>query len=198
MSRENENRFLTQHLAPFANYFLQNGVISKWFFIRYRDEGNHLRLRFKGEKNQITAVFLPAFHEWVATLHQDKFIKNIQLASYEREIERYGGEELIDFVEDFFYKDSMLTVSLLAHMAEKRITLPNYVIGSISLIDLLKGCGLNSDEQIAFYDALKLSKAELTGYRQWKTLLLPMAQAVLEGTLENLEMRVAALSTKFL
>lgn len=66
-----------------------------WFFIRYWEGGDHIRLRLKVAENQHDLI--------VKSLSLEKsIIKSIQMAEYVPEIERYGNTESMAWAERYF------------------------------------------------------------------------------------------------
>src|SRR5262249_21929470 len=57
------DRLLRDEIAPFVGELLEEGVIDRWFFIRYTDPNPHLRLRMHGEPSRLAGTVGPAFHE---------------------------------------------------------------------------------------------------------------------------------------
>lgn len=181
LGAENENRFLMEECQSFAKSFLERGIITGWFFVRYADPQVHLRLRFCGKQGQILTHLIPEVHEWAMTLIQKQKIREMALSTYEREIERFGGEELIEPAENLFCADTETTMLLIRAMSEKRTSLADEVVAAVSLIDLLKGLGLSLKEQIAFFSSLSMSKEDLAGFRQWKNPLLSICRTFFEN-----------------
>jgi thiopeptide-type bacteriocin biosynthesis protein len=101
----------------------------KWFFIRYSDSDWHLRLRFNGEPSQLYGHFLPLLNQLLEPMVENGEIHKIELFTYEREVERYGGPDSMTFVESIFMADSQLiarTAQLLQECGEDirwRVTL---------------------------------------------------------------------------
>jgi len=85
--------------------------IDHWFFVRYAENGEHLRLRMKlksVEKMQpITSLFSLKFQGLI----DEGIISEFRLATYKREIERYGYE-LIEGTEKHFSFDSQYVINL--------------------------------------------------------------------------------------
>ncbi|MEP1446300.1 MAG: lantibiotic dehydratase [Paraglaciecola sp.] len=81
---------------------------NKWFFIRYGDPDWHLRLRFNGEFSQLYGSLLPKLSQLFDPMLENGEIHKIDIFTYEREIERYGGAASIDLVESLFMADSQL------------------------------------------------------------------------------------------
>lgn len=94
-----------------------NGWIERWFFIRYGDPDWHLRLRFAGDPRALTGALLPELTAAVAPLLADGSVRKLQLDTYEREIERYGGPAGIELAEELFWHDSTAVVAVLGSLA---------------------------------------------------------------------------------
>lgn len=183
LGSENENRFLLEECHRQAKSFLVRGIITNWFFVRYADPKVHLRLRFCGNKEQILSHLIPEIHEWAMTLIQKRSIGEMAFSTYEREVERYGGEELIESTEALFCADTETTMHLIRTLLEKKTSLAEEAVAALSLIDLLKGLGLNLKAQIDFFSSLSMSKEDLSGFRQWKKPLLSLCQTIFDNNI---------------
>ncbi len=185
---DKENRFLADQYYRFVSSLLEQKIISGAFFVRYSDTRQHLRLRFVGDKENITRKLLPALNDWSHTLIKGKFISDISLCTYDREVERYGGEQLIELAEALFFVDSFSAIPLIKAMLSKKITLKEEVVAALSVIDLLKQLGLNLSQQISFFSFYTKSKDMLKGFREDKTNLMGYGKAILnDGLLEYAE-----------
>jgi lantibiotic biosynthesis protein len=87
--------------------------IEEWFFCRYADPDWHLRLRFKGPPEVLYGHALPAVRDKVAPLVGSGHIWRIQLDSYEREVERYGGLVGVDIFERLSTNDSQAAMRIV-------------------------------------------------------------------------------------
>jgi len=83
----------------------RNNLIEKWFFIRYFDPHHHLRLRIKKTKNHSHYDFYGQFQEKLNSFEKNGIIWKIKIDTYQRELERYGMND-IDYAEDIFFYDS--------------------------------------------------------------------------------------------
>lgn len=102
---------LLEVIRPFLNQF--RPVIENWFFIRYNENGHHLRLRlclrdpdFSMRLTSLLSTLLDAYLE-------SGIVSEFLIATYKPEIERYGAD-LIEQVEVHFCRDSELVLALLA------------------------------------------------------------------------------------
>jgi len=64
---------LTKIIKPFADQLLAQGLIKKWFFIRYADPKHHIRIRLNIESSDYTGNIINNF----ARIFLDK--QNIKL-----------------------------------------------------------------------------------------------------------------------
>lgn len=95
---------LLTELAPFLT------TLPRWFFMRYDDPDHHLRIRVHGEPRWLFDHVLPrlsAVASW-----------KLQLDTYEREVERYGGAVGIELAERLFHADSCFVIDALTLLRE--------------------------------------------------------------------------------
>ena len=104
---------LRDFLAPVVREVVSEGAVDNWFFIRYGDPEWHLRLRFHGDPAALQGRVLPRLHEAVDPLLSDGRLWRMQLDTYEREIERYGGPEGMLVSERLFQVDSEAVLAIL-------------------------------------------------------------------------------------
>jgi thiopeptide-type bacteriocin biosynthesis protein len=74
-----------------------------WFFLRYDDPGFHLRLRFRDPGMRA---------ELEARADGSTRTSRIDFATYEPELERYGGEAAMPVVERMFHRDSEAALAI--------------------------------------------------------------------------------------
>jgi thiopeptide-type bacteriocin biosynthesis protein len=93
---------------------ISSGVgLARWFFIRYQDPEQHLRLRFIGEPAWILEELLPLITSLFRPLVDSGRLWKIQFDTYVREIERYGGLQGTLAAEELFCADSYAALALL-------------------------------------------------------------------------------------
>ncbi len=92
---------------------LFTNIVEKWFFIRYRDGCDHLRMRFNVKPSNVCSVALPALFERASDLVYSGVCSKYSVETYDREVERYGGPEALDAVESIFYCDSEIVCKYL-------------------------------------------------------------------------------------
>lgn len=137
---ERHHEILSDHLPRLLAAVPQ--VVDRWFFIRYRDPDQHLRLRFHGDPEAMNESLLPRLHSWARELNEGGLIRKLELGSYEPETDRYGGPRLIDAAEHAFRADSeaVLAQLPLRHGVQKGAEddLPEEVLAALNFVDLLR------------------------------------------------------------
>jgi thiopeptide-type bacteriocin biosynthesis protein len=93
-------------VRPVTELALRSGAADGWFFVRYGDPDWHVRLRFHGEPARLWGEVWPALRAAAAPFLDDSRVWRLQLDTYEREVERYGGAQGIVLAEQLFEADS--------------------------------------------------------------------------------------------
>lgn len=106
-------RILKEILLPFVEEGESRQVFEKFFFIRYKDEASHIRLRFYNRDVQKQTLLLNAVLNTLEPYLKTGSIHKIALDTYSREIERYTPE-LIEFSESVFYADSLAVLKFIS------------------------------------------------------------------------------------
>lgn len=122
---------------------LEKLKIKNHFFIRYWDkDGYHLRIRIKFSSRKEAIENLDELSLWAKELREKKLINNIMFDSYNREVNRYGGEDILELCEEQFFTNSVLVEKYLKDFDKKNEE--TYYIFTILFI--LKNIYSNIDE----------------------------------------------------
>ncbi|MCD0480694.1 lantibiotic dehydratase [Chryseobacterium sp. LC2016-29] len=103
---------LLSGLKPILDELIYENYIKNTFFIRYTDPHYHIRLRLHLTDQNLYSEVLQKLHENLNPYFQEETIWNLQIDSYQREIERYQPE-FMEATEEAFYHDSVLILNLL-------------------------------------------------------------------------------------
>ncbi|HEK4647645.1 TPA: thiopeptide-type bacteriocin biosynthesis protein [Clostridioides difficile] len=117
------------------------------FFIRYYDEGGkNLRVRFRFENSKDLMNNLIYINNFFYKLRDKGMIYTASIDTYLPEISRYGGNELIDYVERFFSIDSKFVMSLLkkVNLSESSDVEFYYFLGILSILKTI----YSSEEEV--------------------------------------------------
>jgi thiopeptide-type bacteriocin biosynthesis protein len=107
---------LVNVVAPVLSQMREAGVCDRWFFIRYGDPDWHLRVRLHGDPARLLREALPRLAELARPWLEDGRVWKIQLDTYEREIERYGGHAGMELVEEVFSADSDAALAIVERL----------------------------------------------------------------------------------
>lgn len=109
------NRLINEVAKPLICDVVRDGIVDRWFFLKYADPHWHVRVRLRGDPILLLERVLPRLHAVVAG--HSAWIWKMQIDTYEREVERYGGILGIDLAEQTFHADSEAVLNLLGLLA---------------------------------------------------------------------------------
>ncbi|MGN6420751.1 MAG: thiopeptide-type bacteriocin biosynthesis protein, partial [Pseudobacter sp.] len=110
-----------------------NGLISRFFFIRYYDPEPHIRIRYHLSSSGNMADVIQQMKDAVKDYVSQKLVTRIQIDTYNRELERYGAA-LIGEAEQIFHADSEAVMTML-HWLQQNDSLANKWQWAIAGID---------------------------------------------------------------
>lgn len=111
------DRLLSEVIGPASRTWCQTGPGRRWHFLRYADPDAHLRWRLSGDRDELMEELWPAIRNSLESYVVGGQVRRLQLDTYEREVERYGGSDAIHLAEALFCHDSEAVISLLEAMA---------------------------------------------------------------------------------
>ena len=100
-------------VRPVVSQARAAGAAGTWFFIRYADPEPHLRVRLHGDPARLTGEVLPAFRRALEPELEGR-VWRIEIGTYVREVERYGGPDAIEAAEAVFAADSDAVLEVIA------------------------------------------------------------------------------------
>lgn len=134
---------IADEISTICEELLNKKIIKKYFFMRYADPDVHIRLRIQVDHDNINLNRILEINNWLSILKEKNKIKKVTLGTYEREIERYGGIELIRIAEELFYYDSKYVLSLLKEKKNGNLNVSDEEIALISLDSIMSGFDLD-------------------------------------------------------
>lgn len=150
------DRVLVDHIEPLVARLRDAGLIDRWFFIRYADPSWHLRVRFHGPPGNLVTEVLPALHEAVTPAFGDDLLYRLTLDTYEREIERYGGCEGTELMEQIAEHDSD---AVLAILTDRPGPVARRHLAVASVAGLYADAGLPPEARLACCESLRTTWA---------------------------------------
>jgi thiopeptide-type bacteriocin biosynthesis protein len=106
-------RLLKEVIRPLVQELENDRIIDQWFFIRYADPDNHIRIRFHHATNAcFWKEVLERLHVKLNEQPAGRMAYKVQVDTYEREIERYGANTM-EASEAFFHFDSEAVTGII-------------------------------------------------------------------------------------
>lgn len=171
------NELIGDYVYDFCESLIREGMISKYFFVRYADPKVHLRLRLQVNDHRDYLVQIE-FNQFLKRLHEKRLVNSVQMENYVRELERYGGYEVISKAEDYFFADSQYVGQLIKMLREKRINRLDEHLGIVSIISIMEHFGLPFEDQERLFcsviersqnrDYYKKNRRELMQIADWE------------------------------
>ncbi|AKD58215.1 lantibiotic dehydratase [Spirosoma radiotolerans] len=146
---------LVNQLYPAIQELLQQQTIQQFFFVRYKDQDPHLRLRFRG--NPYIEFYHYVIRRIEQVLHpfvQSGLVHRIQTDTYQRELERYGMDK-IPVYEWFFHHDSLSTLQFMQQTGEAFDENLRFAFAAHKIDKLLVGLSSTIDERCTILDNMK-------------------------------------------
>jgi thiopeptide-type bacteriocin biosynthesis protein len=141
------DRFATRSLPELVRGGMSHGAIRSWFLVRYKDPEWHIRLRFCGDGQRLLGEWWILLSRHVQPLLDAGFAWRIELDTYQREIERYGGLEAMSVSEHIFCADTEAALTMLAALPEDDTTETRWQLALCGVDRLLGDGGLTLEQR---------------------------------------------------
>ena len=146
-----EDELIAGPLASLCEFATGAGLSDGWFFLRYADPDPHLRVRFHGEPAALLGPLLRQVCDWAADLVADGVCTRFAFDTYEREVERYGGDDGLRAAEAIFAADSPAVAGMLRLVRQGGLPFDITTLAALSIDDLLESLGLAAGERARLY-----------------------------------------------
>ncbi|CAL9552456.1 hypothetical protein SUDANB15_04440 [Streptomyces sp. enrichment culture] len=116
---DHHDEILAGPLRALADALRRDGLADRWFFIRYADPRPHLRIRFRAPADAARREHGALLTELLAfgrDVVGRGLAGDLEIASYEPEVVRYGGPRVHDAVERLFEADSDTALRVVDRM----------------------------------------------------------------------------------
>jgi len=156
-------------IYPFVRTCERHNWISRYFFVRYNENGPHIRLRLLGEDETLRDTVKPQLKKHVQEAlrsdlrpkeHGDEIVHWIP---YERETNRYGGQEGVRLAEQFFHCSSEVCFKLLKK-SRGQARSSRLGTGLLSMVVLLYAFSRTQEQAVQLMNQYK------EGYLRYKVL----------------------------
>ena len=149
------DQVLSDVVRPIVEDTQRSGAIDRWFFIRYADPKWHLRMRFQGCPLRLNTEVLPMLQALASPLVDSGQLWRIQIDTYEREIERYGGLQGVLLAEEIFHADSEAVLSIVETLAGDEGEIARWQLSLRAIDDFLNDFGLNLEAKQAVIKGIR-------------------------------------------
>jgi thiopeptide-type bacteriocin biosynthesis protein len=153
------DRVINEVISPLVEESLREGDADSWFFIRYSDPGWHVRVRLHGDPGRLAANVLPRLHRLTAPFLAEGRVSRVCLDTYEREIERYGGDEGMPLCESLFNADSDAALAIQSLLGGDEAADARWRLALRGMHLLLLDLKLDLSERLALLSATRRSFA---------------------------------------
>lgn len=165
------DRLLTELVNPFVKQLLSESIIKKWFFVRYADPENHIRLRLFCENNNKLAEIMKYFNQLSSPFLNHNQLWKVQIDTYIRETVRYG-KKTIELAESWFFYDSEMIIKFIDYEEKQASENRLWMFALLAINRLLDDFGYSVLQKEKLLDALNESyKAEFNVDRKLKSQL---------------------------
>ena len=120
---------------------------------------------------------MPEMMEWINQLQEKNIIGEMSINQYEREVERYGGTDLINYAENLFIDDSRVVEVLLLMKRIKKTSLDLEYLTILSVLDYLDELFDDYKEMLEFCEDYYHSNKYIGEFREKKESLLALFNA---------------------
>lgn len=145
---------LTEVIKPVSELFMAKSYIDKWHFIRYSDPKFHIRLRFHIKESQFISDIMILLANQLDPYVSKDIIWNIELDTYQRELERYGNDTM-ELSETLFNYNSELIVNFLNLIEGDQGDEIRWLFGMRSTLTLLEAFQYTDKEKLNLIESLK-------------------------------------------
>jgi thiopeptide-type bacteriocin biosynthesis protein len=170
-----EDQVIAGPLRTFGEFVLNAGLADGWHFLRYTDPDPHLRVRFHGQPRTLLGPLLRQVCDWAGELVADGVRTRLAFDTYEREVERYGGDEGMRAAEAVFTADSPAAAEILDLSRQEGSPYDLTTLIVLSMDNLLRDLGMSTEERALIYGkAAALSTEGGQEHRRRKDDLRPL------------------------
>ncbi|AZQ63750.1 hypothetical protein EI427_16415 [Flammeovirga pectinis] len=141
-------------ISPLLTSFIKKGYIKSFFFIKYYDTDYHIRLRLELIDNSFYGEMIELFHNELQKSTKKSLIHDLQIATYQREVERYGSISM-EICENYFYIDSFFCIHLLKKLEKIKKNKLKSLVGLVLINKTLEGFKFTLDDKINYVNTAK-------------------------------------------
>lgn len=143
---------LRNELFELNGKLFEKDLINNFFFIRYNENGTHIRLRYFIKNYEVYNDLFAHIREAMGTYIEQDIIKSFEITTYKRELERYDYAG-IEFSETYFGKESTMVMLLLRELEEIGFE-DRWLAGTVFIDKLMDKFAYTLDGKMEFFTQL--------------------------------------------
>ncbi len=144
--KKTADTILVDIVKPLTEKLLHENLIDQWFFIRYDDPKSHLRIRFRCKQVSNIGMIINEVKKAIDYFVANDLIWKVQTDTYQRELERYGKQTIVD-AEQFFFIDSTTCINALNMIEDDELL---FLFALKSIDTLLESFNYDTKNKIEF------------------------------------------------
>lgn len=179
------DQLLANDLKPLTEELISIQAINNWFFIRYEENGVHLRVRFQLSSPDALLIVSQKMNEILKPYIEEDLVWKVQNDTYQREVERYGSNTMV-LSEQIFCHDSNLIVNMLDLIEgdEGEVFRWHFALRAVDAVS--EDFDYSIDDKIRLYTRLKEGYGKSFGYDNAKFALVNDKYRKEKATIENI------------
>lgn len=154
-----QDNFLIDYIMPFLSNEKSLLIIKDYFYIKYIDDLPHIRLRVQAIDNN---RFITDFNDFISNCKKIGYVVKYSINPYEREIERYGYNN-IDKFESLFCENTYFSMELLYLLSKNRINYSKECLYIMTIVYILFNLQYDYTD---IFDIYKLNNVNKKEYQQ--------------------------------
>jgi thiopeptide-type bacteriocin biosynthesis protein len=149
---------LKNTILPFIEFGMREQMFEQFFFIRYKDESSHIRIRFYNSQIRNQLLLQKEFMQALQPFIDNESVEKVVTDTYSREVERYG-EGLVERAEKLFHNDSLAVLRFISLLEDEAESEKYRLLFALRGIDMLL-----SDFNLDIREKAELSKEIQTSF----------------------------------
>lgn len=126
------DKILLEAVGPLVEALRESGQIDQWFFIRYADPDDHLRVRLHLTDPTQIGEIIQEVSKHLAPFERSGHVWKSHTDTYRREIERYGAATMA-LSEAFFFQDSQTVLEMLVRTQDDGSRSQRWLTGLVTV-----------------------------------------------------------------
>ena len=149
--RDQHERILAEFVTPIARDIRDAPELDSLFFARYNLPSWQVRFRILGRPDWVSGPVFERVDRELLYLRGSGAVESVEYAQYDREVERYGGDEGMALAEQLFLHDSLAGLDLMEAERQGLLAKTRREVSLLMTERLLDLLGLDRGQRLAFY-----------------------------------------------